>query len=86
MLMTENHGDKLMINDVGRVFFGAPARGQVFVELPSEDGDNKEMVAELGFPAHRTRGAAQNWGEDCADTMIKACFVRGKASPCTFDH
>jgi hypothetical protein len=33
-----------------------------------------------------TRDAAQNWGEECAETMIEAGFTRGKASPCTFYH
>ena len=73
-----------MVNDVSRAFFCAPAKRQVFVELPAEDKNSEDMVGELNFSMYGTRDAAQNWGEECAETMIKAGFQRGKASPCTF--
>ena len=86
MAMTENPGEKIMVNDVSRAFFCAPARRQVFVELPPEDADHKSMIGELNFSMYGTRDAAQNWGEECAGTMTNAGFIRGKASPCTFYH
>ena len=46
-LTTGNHGQKLMVNDVSRAFFCAPARRQVFAELPPEDSDHGRMVGEL---------------------------------------
>ena len=50
----------LMINDVSRAYFCAPARRQVFVELPEEDSDvNNDMVGELNSSMHGTRDAAQ---------------------------
>mgnify|MGYP003315960231 CR=1 FL=1 len=36
ILTSGNKGEKLMINDVSRAFFCAPARRQVFVELPDD--------------------------------------------------
>ncbi len=86
MLASNNHGECLMVNDVSRAFFCAPAKRQVFVELPEEDGDGSDSVGELNFSMYGTRDAAQNWGEECAETMVKAGFLTGKASPCTFFH
>ena len=87
MLTSGNKGEKLMVNDVSRAYFCAPARRQVFVELPSEDkSDGEDMVGELSYSMYGTRDAAQNWGEECASTMQKLGFRRGKASPCTFYH
>ena len=33
-----------------------------------------------------TRDAAQNWGEECANTLNEMGFTQGKASPCVFQH
>ena len=39
-----------MINDVSRAFFCAPAKRQVFVELPTGDRDSDDdLVGELNF-------------------------------------
>ena len=75
-----------MVNDVSRAFFCAPARRQVFVEIAEEDKDHRDMVGELNYSMYGTRDAAQNWGEECADTMKAIGFEQGKASPCTFFH
>ena len=61
MLTSGNRGKKLMVNDVGRAFFCAPARRQVFVDLPSEDGGGGDEIGELNFSMYGTRDAAQNW-------------------------
>ena len=75
-----------MVNDVSGAFFCAPARRQVFVELPPEDPDHGKKIGELNCSMYGTRDAAQNWGETCAEAMIKAGFERGRASPCVFYH
>ena len=62
MLTSDNKGEKLMINDVSRAFFCAPARRQVFVELPEEDSNGEDMIGELNYSMYGTRDAAQNWG------------------------
>ena len=61
-LTSGNKGEKLMINYVSRAFFCAPARGQVFVELPEEDREEEDMVGELNYSMYGTRDTAQNWG------------------------
>ena len=44
------------------------------------------MVGELNYSMYGTRDAAQNWGEACANTMLKIGFTQGEASPYTFSH
>ena len=84
---TGTRGEKIMTIDVSRAFFRAPVGRQVFVELPAEDcAEGGDMVGELNYSMYGTRGAAQNWSEECAQTMINIGFTRGKASPCTFYH
>lgn len=62
MLTNSNKGEKMMINDVSRACFCAPARRQVFVELPPEDKDGRDMIGELNYSMYGTRDAAQIWG------------------------
>ncbi len=58
-----------MVNDACRAYVSAPARRQVFVELLEKDSvEGEGMVGEPNFSMYGTRGAAQNWGEDCAST------------------
>ena len=86
MFTNGNRGEKIMVNDVSRAYFSAPARRQVLVELPQEDThEGEDMVGELNFSMYGTRDAAQNWGEECASAMENIWFKRGNASPCTFD-
>ena len=87
MAASGNRGEKIMVNDVSRAYFSAPARRQVFVELCEEDAvAGEDMIGELNYSMYGTRDAAQNWGEACASTMVKMGFVQGEASPCTFSH
>ena len=87
LLSSSNKGEKLMVNDVSRAYFSAPATRQVFVELPQEDkSDGDDLIGELNYSMYGTRDAALNWGEECASTMTELGYERGKASPCTFYH
>ena len=54
--------------------------------MSPEDPDSKKMVGEFGFPMYGTRDAAHNRGDECAEAVVEAGFIRGKASPCTFYH
>ena len=40
----------------------------------------------MNYSMYGTRDAAQNWSEECANTMVSLGFTRGKATPCTFYH
>ena len=87
LLASNKHGEKLMANDVSRAFFCAPPRGRVFVELAADDRTaDEDFVGELNFSVYGTRGAAQNWGEEYTDKLLKLGFAQGNASPCTFCH
>ena len=73
-----NKGEVVMINDVSRAFFCAPAKRQVFVELLKEDKiEGQDLVGELNYSMYGTRDAAQNWSEECANTMISLGFTGG---------
>ena len=54
----------VMINDVARAFFEAPAVRQVCVELPDEDlsssGRNLDKVGHVAMSLYGTRDAAMN--------------------------
>lgn len=76
-----------MMNDVSGAFFCAPAKRQVFAELPEEGRvGGQDPVGELNHSMYGTRGAAQNWPEECADTMVGLGFTRGTATPGTLYH
>ena len=60
----------IMINDVARAFFEAPAVRNICVEIPKEDlsdADRKhDKVGHLRMSLYGTRDAAMNWQEEVA--------------------
>ena len=60
----------LMINDVARAFFEAPAIRDICVEIPKEDltpeDDRHDKVGHLRMSLYGTRDAAMNWPEEVA--------------------
>ena len=85
----EDTGSKvIMVNDVSRAFFEAPAMRQVCVELPGEDVTSLDRqldnVGHLQMSLYGTRDAAINWQEEVAKEMWKWGFKRGKYNPCLY--
>ncbi len=78
----------LMVNDVKRAYFYAPAVREVYVELCEEDRGNGEenMCGLLDFSMYGTRDAAQNWQIEFTKTLLNLGFQRGKSSPCVFHN
>ena len=80
----------IMINDVARAFFEAPAVRQVCVELPEEDvtssDRNLDKVGHLQMSLYGTRDAAMNWQEEVAKAMVRWGLKRGKNHPCLYWH
>ena len=67
----EKMGSKvIMINDVARAFFEAPAVRNVCVEIPKEDKSEADIrhdkVGHLGMIMYGIRDAAMNWQEEVA--------------------
>ena len=60
----------LMINDVARAFFEAPATRNICIEIPKEDlsdADRRhDKVGHLRMSLYGTRDAAMNWQEEVA--------------------
>ena len=63
----------LMINDVSRAFFEAPATRNICVELPKEDRTEPDVrhdkVGHLRMSLYGTRDASYNWQEEVAKEM-----------------
>ena len=80
----------LMIHDVARAFFEAPAVRNVCVEIPkehkSEEDVRHDKVGHLRMSLYGTRDAAMNWQEEVAREMRKLGFRRGKYNPCLYYH
>ena len=80
----------LMINDVSRALFEAPATRHICVEIPKEDltdADRRhDKVGRLRMSLYGTRHAAMKWQEEVAREMLKAGFQRGKYVPCLYYH
>ena len=60
----------LMINDVSRAFFEAPAVRDICMEIPKEDMTEEDRrhdkVGHLRMRLNGTRDAAMNWQEEVA--------------------
>ena len=68
----DTHSKVVMVNDVSRAFFEAPAMRQVCVKLPAEDTTTLDRqldnVGHLHMSLYGTRDAAMNWQEEACDS------------------
>ena len=69
------HCRSLLIADVSRAFFEAPAKRDLCVELPEEAWAAGETVTDtvgmLKASMYGTRDASMNWQEEVSKCMIK---------------
>ena len=81
-------GTGIMVNDVKRAYFYAPATREIYVELCEEDREpgDEEMCGILNYSMYGTRDAAQNWQIEFTSTLLQMGFNQGKSSPCVFHH
>ena len=79
---------RIMINDVKKAYFYAPATRRVFVALPDEDRlpGEEGLCALLLKSLYGTRDAAYNWTEAYTKALIDLGFTKGESSPCNFYH
>ena len=87
----EKVGSKvLMVNDVARAFFEAPAPRHVCVEIPKEDKTEADVRHDNGghlrISLYGTRDAALHLAEVVAKKMRKIGFQRGRYNPCLYYH
>ena len=79
---------KLMVQDVKKAYFYAPATRDVYVELPDERAQ-PGMCAKLLRSQYGTRDAAlnwANWARAYSEVLESIGFVKGLSSPCSFHH
>lgn len=78
----------ILIADVSRAFFEAPARRGVCVELPEEaleEGESTaDVVGKLMASLYGTRHASANWQEDVDKSMGQWGGKMGRYNPCTY--
>ena len=83
-LKGETRRFNMMVLDVSRARFHAPAIRELHIDLP--EGDREEgMVGKLLRTLYGTRDAAAQWEKYYTDKMEEANFVAGKAIPCVFE-
>jgi hypothetical protein len=78
----------IMLIDIKRAHFYAPAQRRLFVELPPEDpryGED-DICGELLQSLYGTRDASSNWEKEYTRSLMSGGFLRGEASPCHFWH
>ena len=68
--------------DIGKAFFHADARSEVYVELPRED-HTEGKFGKRNSP-YDTRDAVQNRMDAYMKAMEDEGFKKGAESPCTF--
>ena len=80
----------LLIADVSRAFFEAPAKRDLCVELPEEAlavGETTQgTVGKLLASLYGTRDASMNWQEEVAQCMTQWGFRTCKFNPCLYMH
>ena len=77
----------LMLSDVKRAYFHAPAVRELYVELPDEDpGKAQGLVGKLNLSLYGTRDAAANWQKCVAEHLVGIGFQQGLSNPCVFHH
>ena len=89
----EEEGDAtkiIMVNDVARAFFEAPARRLVCVELPPEalegEPDGADTVGLLQMSLYGTRDAASNFQAEVKAFMQAAGFTQSAYNPQVYFH
>ena len=89
-LPTVGTRESIMVTDVSRAFFEAPAKRDICVELPAEalsPGETPEdIVGKLLASLYGTRDASANWQDEVSKCMEEWGFVAGRSNPCMFHH
>ena len=76
----------IMINDVARAFFEAPAKRNICVELPEEELQGEDCVGLLLQSLYGTRDASANFQEEIRKVLCRSGFARGRYNPSTYYH
>ena len=79
---------RVLLVDVSRAHFYAPATREVYIQLPPEDPRAGDGVScgRLLRTMYGTLDAADHWASHYSEVLDKAGFKRGEASPCHFYH
>jgi hypothetical protein len=81
-IAAESRSSQLRLLDISRAYFNAPARREVYVELPPEAGYGRGYVGLLNKAMYGTRDAAQSWEQTYGEALEQMGFTKGLTSPC----
>ena len=82
------HPHRIMVLDVARAYFNAPASRPVFIKIPAEDrlASDAGKVAQLNFSFYGTRDAAKNWTATYTGFLNGIGFKTGEGCSCNFAY
>lgn len=77
---------RILASDAKRAYFFARAKRPIFIEIPTEDGEegDEDMVGRLNLSLYGTRGSAQNWQAESIEYFVNNGFAKGASSPFNF--
>ena len=74
-----------MISDLRRAYFYAPARRDLYIELPADDvKGHKGLLGKLRLSLYGTRDAASNGQEVLTTPLPSLGFLRGTGYTCCY--
>jgi hypothetical protein len=80
-------GVHMMICDVKRAYFHAPASRDLYVEVPKEDPNwQPGLLGKLKLSLYGTRDAAANWQRCVSEHFVSLGFRPGQSNQCVFWH
>ena len=85
----QNKQKRLSFIDIKKAYFNAPAKRDLFVQLPDEfldKGEKGVVCGKLNFSLYGTRDAATNWEAHYTNILKGLGFSQGLTSPCVFYH
>ena len=77
----------MMISDVKRAYFHAPATRELYVEVPREDPNwQPGLLGRPKLSVYGTRDAAANWQRCVSEHLVSIAFRPILSNPCVFLH
>ena len=78
----------VMVIDIKRAYFYAPARQDIYVKLPPEDprAMDPNVCGKLRKSLYGTRDAGANWHAAYSEFLCRIGFSQGVANPCHFNQ
>ena len=76
----------IMVVDISRAYFYAPAQRDIYIRLPPEDpkSSDKSICGKLRMSLYGTRDAGANWHRAYSEFLCRIGMSQCAANPCHF--